>query len=190
MATIVKVGQVWAEGHQRRFISRVDDGMAIARDLTILGFPESDFGKLNPDGSDLNWDQYGTWALESNGIYRPGARHRRVKVQPGQVWNFGSLERRYISRLDGIRVITNRLHKDGLISSEDYFGVVDQGGMPDGWDYEWSVECGDDDSVMISQAIATIIASRQDDPLLSFFKSVPSGHCACNILRTQCSYHR
>lgn len=166
MAIIVKVGQVWSNGSYSIEITKI-----VGRSAHVITVGQSNgersFGYVRSDGTPDGW---GGWSLI------PAA----IEVKVGQVWCDG-IDHIKFTRIDGGSVYYTRPN-----GTEGCFGSLRADGTPDGWSASWQLE----QEVTGSPTAAKSSPTSQDDPLTSFFKSVSSGHCACNIPREQCSYHR
>lgn len=100
---------------------------------------------------------------------------QRVKIKVGQVWEFShDGELFHISKIDE----SSAWHDGG-----NRFTNIEK----DGWAYL-------DDGWILRETIPTLEtpspAPVHQKDTLAFFKAVQAGNCPCNILRSQCDFHR
>lgn len=110
----------------------------------------------------------------------------KIKVRAGQIWK---------NNIDGREVIIENVRsgrsnysdrdashiKDG---EEISFGALTADDYPDMW-VHWTLH----KDVEPSHSTVSIPATNESS-LIDFFKAVPEGHCPCNILKSQCDFHK
>lgn len=106
----------------------------------------------------------------------------KIKVEVGQVWTADGINGYTISKIDEDHLV----YYHGSDGRDSYFGSVTEDGYPtEGWFAFTLME--------VAVAPKTSVPKLQPTSkrsILDFFKDVPKENCPCNVLRSQCEYHR
>lgn len=100
------------------------------------------------------------------------------KLEVGQVWRWHDVD----PADDIVYVITRiderKAYHLNSVGSESTFAYIDRDGISH-LDEMWA---------LVVQT--KIVPALHQQDAMDFFKSVPSGHCPCNIPRSQCDFHK
>lgn len=102
-----------------------------------------------------------------------------VKVRVGQKWK--AVKENPHSPATIVKIVKDEAYYT-FQGQECLFGHVTVNGYPrTGWLTGW---------VLDEEAPTIVGVSNTELSVLSFFKAVPDGYCPCNIIKSQCEYHK
>ena len=104
-------------------------------------------------------------------------------MEVGQVWTNGPHQWK-ITRILTEKKLSYGINITSRQPKEGEFGYLLEDGTPAGWGGIWSLVAPKPEPVIVS------FSPCKPVNLFEFFKSVPTGNCACNIPRGQCWIHK